>query len=255
MIVMFLAAEMMLQGVSVSLVAWGRYHNDWGGQVLVIFILTVAACEAAIALALVLIALPADRPARHGRLARAARGQPAGLHRRGSARGSDDRDHAWPHLPPAGVEPPQTSRRLRTPRPCLTASNTLLILIPALPLAAALLTAVLGKRVLRQRSHVPVVTAFGRSFAAAAWSLLFACDRVRGDRAGESAASAADGDRRTVVTSGAGSSDGLRHRRTMPCREPTSATAPSDPACRAAAFSASTSRCGPTRSPRSCWPW
>src|SRR5215210_6700526 len=53
MIVMFLAAEMMLQGVSVSLVAWGRYHNDWGGQILVIFILTVAACEAAIALALV----------------------------------------------------------------------------------------------------------------------------------------------------------------------------------------------------------
>ena len=55
MIVMFLAAEMMLQGVSVSLVAWSRWHNDWGGQMLVIFILTVAACEAAIALALVLM--------------------------------------------------------------------------------------------------------------------------------------------------------------------------------------------------------
>ena len=55
MIVMFLAAEMMLQGVSVSLVAWGRYHNDWGGQILVIFILTVAACEAAVALALILM--------------------------------------------------------------------------------------------------------------------------------------------------------------------------------------------------------
>lgn len=54
MIVMFLSAEMMLQGVSVSLVAWGRFHNNWGGQMLVIFILTVAACEAAIALALVL---------------------------------------------------------------------------------------------------------------------------------------------------------------------------------------------------------
>ncbi len=54
MIVMFLCAEMMLQGVSLSLVAWGRYHNDWGGQMLVIFILTVAACEAAIALAVVL---------------------------------------------------------------------------------------------------------------------------------------------------------------------------------------------------------
>jgi NADH-quinone oxidoreductase subunit K len=54
MIVMFLCAEMMLQGVTLSLVAWGRFHNDWGGQMLVIFILTVAACEAAIALAVVL---------------------------------------------------------------------------------------------------------------------------------------------------------------------------------------------------------
>ena len=54
MIVMFLSIEMMLQGVSVSLVAWSRYHDDWGGQILVIFILTVAACEAAIALAVVL---------------------------------------------------------------------------------------------------------------------------------------------------------------------------------------------------------
>ena len=62
---MFLAAEMMLQGVSVSLVAWGRYHNDWGGQVLVIFILTVAACEAAIALALVLALVSTQRLARH----------------------------------------------------------------------------------------------------------------------------------------------------------------------------------------------
>jgi NADH-quinone oxidoreductase subunit K len=55
MIVMFLCAEMMLQGVSVSLVAWGRWHNNWDGQALVIFILTVAACEAAIALALFLM--------------------------------------------------------------------------------------------------------------------------------------------------------------------------------------------------------
>ena len=57
MIVMFLCAEMMLQGVSVSLVAWGRYHaaTTWGGQMLVIFIITVAACEAGIALALILM--------------------------------------------------------------------------------------------------------------------------------------------------------------------------------------------------------
>jgi NADH-quinone oxidoreductase subunit K len=55
MIVMFLAVEIMLQGISISLVAWGRYHNDFGGQMLVIFIITVAACEAAVALALVLV--------------------------------------------------------------------------------------------------------------------------------------------------------------------------------------------------------
>jgi NADH-quinone oxidoreductase subunit K len=55
MIVMFLCAEMMLQGVAVSLVAWGRYHNDFGGQMLVIFILTVAACEAGLALALFVV--------------------------------------------------------------------------------------------------------------------------------------------------------------------------------------------------------
>ena len=55
MIVMFLSVEIMLQGVSVSLVAWSRFHNDFGGQMLVVFIIAVAACEAAIALALVLV--------------------------------------------------------------------------------------------------------------------------------------------------------------------------------------------------------
>ena len=54
-IVMFLCAELMLQGVSVSLVAWGRHHNDWGGQALVVFIITIAACEAGIALVLFLM--------------------------------------------------------------------------------------------------------------------------------------------------------------------------------------------------------
>ncbi len=55
LILMFLCAEMMLQGVSLSLAAWGRYHNDFGGQMLVLFIIAVAACEAAIGLALVLV--------------------------------------------------------------------------------------------------------------------------------------------------------------------------------------------------------
>jgi NADH-quinone oxidoreductase subunit K len=54
-IVMFLCVELMLQGVSLSLIAWSRYFNDWDGQMLVIFIIAVAACEAGIALGLVLM--------------------------------------------------------------------------------------------------------------------------------------------------------------------------------------------------------
>jgi NADH-quinone oxidoreductase subunit K len=111
MIVMFLCAEMMLQGVSVSLVAWGRYHNDWGGQALVIFILTIAACEAGIALALVLMLFQ-----RTGRLDIAAwhelreENLPAYadqeiLEERGSTR-------QWPTLTPSGVEPPKDEERL-----------------------------------------------------------------------------------------------------------------------------------------------
>ena len=55
LIVMFLCVEMMLQGVSLSVIAWGRFHGDWSGQTLVIFIITVAACEAGIALVLILM--------------------------------------------------------------------------------------------------------------------------------------------------------------------------------------------------------
>lgn len=55
LIIMFLCAEMMLQGVALNLVAFSRYHGNLGGQVLTLFILTVAACEAAIALVLVLM--------------------------------------------------------------------------------------------------------------------------------------------------------------------------------------------------------
>ena len=51
---MFLCAEMMLQGVAINFVAFARYHANLQGQVFVLFILAVAACEAAVALALFL---------------------------------------------------------------------------------------------------------------------------------------------------------------------------------------------------------
>jgi NADH-quinone oxidoreductase subunit K len=54
LIIMFLSAEMMLQGVALNLVAFARYRGNLQGQAFTLFILTVAACEAGIALALIL---------------------------------------------------------------------------------------------------------------------------------------------------------------------------------------------------------
>src|ERR1051325_6369100 len=55
LIILFLSVEMMLQGVALNLVAFAKFRGDLGGQVLVLFLLAVAACEAAIALALILM--------------------------------------------------------------------------------------------------------------------------------------------------------------------------------------------------------
>src|SRR5262249_51924553 len=54
MIIMFLAAEMMLQGVAINLTAFARFRGNLQGQAFVLFIIAVAAAEAAIALALIL---------------------------------------------------------------------------------------------------------------------------------------------------------------------------------------------------------
>jgi NADH-quinone oxidoreductase subunit K len=54
LITMFLCAELMLQGVALNFVAFARFHGNLHGQVFVLFLVAVAACEAAIALALFL---------------------------------------------------------------------------------------------------------------------------------------------------------------------------------------------------------
>lgn len=111
LIVMFLSAEMMLQGTALSLVAFGRYHGNWAGQVFTIVILAVAACEASIALALIVVlfnrrssldvtlwqnireeGLPAFNPADE-----AAEAEPVV-----PAPGPE----TYPILTPAGIEPP-----------------------------------------------------------------------------------------------------------------------------------------------------
>lgn len=53
LILLFLSLETMLAGVSINLIAFSRLHLNYQGQILSIMVLTVAACEAAIALALV----------------------------------------------------------------------------------------------------------------------------------------------------------------------------------------------------------
>ena len=58
--------------------------------------------------------------------------------------------------------------------------SNLLILIPALPLLAAAVVAVFGKRVLREQSHWPVVLALAGSCAASVL-LVFAVQRAQQD--------------------------------------------------------------------------
>ncbi|MCA9292900.1 MAG: NADH-quinone oxidoreductase subunit NuoK [Phycisphaerales bacterium] len=55
LIIMFLSTELMFQGAGLALIAFSRYHFNHTGEVFVIFVLTVAAAEAALALALVVL--------------------------------------------------------------------------------------------------------------------------------------------------------------------------------------------------------
>ena len=51
-IIMLMAIELMLLAVNLNFIAFSRYLGDMAGQVFVFFILTVAAAEAAIGLAI-----------------------------------------------------------------------------------------------------------------------------------------------------------------------------------------------------------
>jgi len=54
-IIMFMSIELMLNAVNISLVAFSHYLQDMRGQILVVFIITVAAAEAAIGLAIIIM--------------------------------------------------------------------------------------------------------------------------------------------------------------------------------------------------------
>jgi len=62
--VIFMGLELMLNAANLALVAFSRYHNNLNSQVMVFFIITVAAAEVAVGLAL-LVALYRKRQTAH----------------------------------------------------------------------------------------------------------------------------------------------------------------------------------------------
>lgn len=55
LIVLFMALELMLLAVNMNFIAFSHYLGDAAGQIFVFFILTVAAAEAAIGLAILVV--------------------------------------------------------------------------------------------------------------------------------------------------------------------------------------------------------
>jgi len=53
-IVIFMSIELMLNAVNLTFVAFSRYLGNIDGQIFVLFVMTVAACEAAVGLALMI---------------------------------------------------------------------------------------------------------------------------------------------------------------------------------------------------------
>ncbi len=54
-VILLMAIELMLLAVNINFIAFSHYSRDIGGQVFVFFILTVAAAEAAIGLAILVV--------------------------------------------------------------------------------------------------------------------------------------------------------------------------------------------------------
>lgn len=64
LLVMYMSLELMLNAANLALVAFSRYQNNLHGQVMVFFIITVAAAEVAVGLALI-VALYRKRQTAH----------------------------------------------------------------------------------------------------------------------------------------------------------------------------------------------
>jgi NADH-quinone oxidoreductase subunit K len=63
-LVMYMGLELMLNAANLALVAFSRFNNNLNGQIMVFFIITVAAAEVAVGLALI-VALYRKRQSAH----------------------------------------------------------------------------------------------------------------------------------------------------------------------------------------------
>lgn len=64
LLVIYMGLELMLNAANIALVAFSRFNNNLNGQVMVFFIITVAAAEVAVGLALI-VALYRKRQTAH----------------------------------------------------------------------------------------------------------------------------------------------------------------------------------------------
>ena len=64
LLVMYMSLELMLNAANLALVTFSRYNHNLNGQVMVFFIITVAAAEVAVGLALI-VALIRKRKSAH----------------------------------------------------------------------------------------------------------------------------------------------------------------------------------------------
>ncbi len=54
-LIIFMSVELMLNAVNVSLIAFGRFLDSMVGQVFAVFVITIAAAEAAVGLGIILV--------------------------------------------------------------------------------------------------------------------------------------------------------------------------------------------------------
>jgi NADH-quinone oxidoreductase subunit K len=112
LILIMLSAELMLHGAALNLVSFSHAFGNNQGQAFTIFALTVAACEAGLALALILV-LYQQRKTLDIRIWHDL-GEEAPPPPPAAELPEDDSDHVFPRLTPAGHVPELSPQKTTT---------------------------------------------------------------------------------------------------------------------------------------------